>query len=267
MLAGMTTTTPHTIHIGGVGAPRRAAGRRRRAARHRPRRLDRPHRLRRRRRAARPLVPVIRYDRRGHSRSEYGGPAPRRRDEDDLAELIEALGLGPAHLLGTSYGACDLARRSRSAGPTSCAACSPTSRRCSASSPTATWRRCSRASGTSSRPATPPAGRGGSSRRPSSRPGAWDRLPEPLRRAAIGNAQTFVDLREDPGWATLDLAALARVPRPILITVGETSPPWLRESPVIVAERAGIPTRQIPGAGHSPHLTHPDALVGAIIRR
>src|SRR5918997_814338 len=49
---------------------------------------------------------VIRYDRRGHSRSQYGpGPAPRRRDEDDLAELLEALGLGPAHLVGTSYGA------------------------------------------------------------------------------------------------------------------------------------------------------------------
>ena len=45
---------------------------------------------------------VIRYDRRGHSRSQYAGPAPRRRDEDDLAE---ALGLGPAHLVGTSYGA------------------------------------------------------------------------------------------------------------------------------------------------------------------
>src|SRR5688500_11675054 len=46
---------------------------------------------------------LIRYDRRGHSRSQYAGPAPRRRDEDDLAELIAALGLGPAHLVGTSY--------------------------------------------------------------------------------------------------------------------------------------------------------------------
>ena len=49
---------------------------------------------------------VIRYDRRGHSRSEYGpGPSPRRRDEDDLAELLRALGLGPAHIVATSYGA------------------------------------------------------------------------------------------------------------------------------------------------------------------
>ena len=31
-----------------------------------------------------------------------------------------------------------------------------------------------------------------------------------------------------------------------------------------VAELAGIPTRTIGGAGHSPHLTHPDALVAVI---
>ena len=46
------------------------------------------------------------YDRRGHSLSDRGpGPAPRRQDEDDLASLIEALGAGPAHLVGSSYGA------------------------------------------------------------------------------------------------------------------------------------------------------------------
>ena len=95
-------------------------------------------------------------------------------------------------------------------------------------------------------------------------PGAWERLPEPLRRAAMGNAQTFIDLREDPGWASLDVPALAEVPRPILITTGETSPIWLRRAPVAVAELAGIPTMTIGGAGHSPHLTHPDALVAVI---
>src|SRR5215210_2558774 len=49
---------------------------------------------------------VVSYDRRGHSRSERGaGPAPRRRDEEDLAALIAALGAGPVHLVGSSYGA------------------------------------------------------------------------------------------------------------------------------------------------------------------
>ena len=95
-------------------------------------------------------------------------------------------------------------------------------------------------------------------------PGAWDLIPESLRLAAMGNAQTFIDLREDPDWATLDIAALSRVPRPILITVGETSPGWLRRTPLTVAEAAGVPTRTINGAGHSPHLTHPDALATII---
>ena len=48
---------------------------------------------------------VVAYDRRGHSRSERPAPLGSRRDqEDDLAALIEALGLGPAHVAGTSFG-------------------------------------------------------------------------------------------------------------------------------------------------------------------
>ena len=45
---------------------------------------------------------VVRYDRRGHSRSPYGpGPSPRRRDEDDLIALLEVLG-EPAHVSARS---------------------------------------------------------------------------------------------------------------------------------------------------------------------
>ena len=95
-------------------------------------------------------------------------------------------------------------------------------------------------------------------------PGSWERLPETLRHAAMGNAQTFLDLREDPGWATLDLDALSRLPRPVLITTGETSPSWLRDGPLAVAETARIATPTIAGAGHSPHLHHPDALVAVV---
>src|SRR3712207_6033996 len=48
---------------------------------------------------------VIAYDRRGHSRSTAGpGPGSRREDEDDLAALIEALGVAPVHVVGNSYG-------------------------------------------------------------------------------------------------------------------------------------------------------------------
>src|SRR5262245_3540011 len=47
---------------------------------------------------------AVAYDRRGHSRSVWSEPVTRRTDEDDLAHLIESLGLGPAHLVGNSYG-------------------------------------------------------------------------------------------------------------------------------------------------------------------
>ena len=95
-------------------------------------------------------------------------------------------------------------------------------------------------------------------------PGSWERLPATLRHAAMSNAQTFIDLRDDPDWATLDLDALSRLPRPVLITTGETSPSWLHDGPRAVAAAARIATLTIAGAGHSPHLTHPDALVAVI---
>ena len=206
---------------------------------------------------------VVRYDRRGHSRSEYGGPAPRRRDEDDLAELIERIDLGPAHLLGTSYGALialglaarrpELVRSVLAHEPPVLGLVpDPETEALIASIQDQL------ASGDVS---------GGTQRffeQAVLGPGAWERLPAGLRRAAIGNAQTFIDLREDPDWATPDLEALSRHPRPVLITTGETSPSWLRESPRAAAEAARIATLTIAGAGHSPHLTHPAALVEVV---
>jgi pimeloyl-ACP methyl ester carboxylesterase len=202
---------------------------------------------------------VVRYDRRGHSRSEYGGPAPRRRDEDDLVELIERLELGPAHLVGTSYGALislglaarrpDLVRSVVAhepplPGPAELALVASIQDQLAAGDVAGGTRRFFEEAVLG--------------------PGAWDRFPEPLRHAAMGNAQTFIDLRDDPHWAAVDVAALSILPRPILITVGELSPGWLRHPPVALAAEAGLPTRTIAGAGHSPHLTNPAALVATI---
>src|ERR1044071_939064 len=49
---------------------------------------------------------VVTYDRRGHSASERpAGQGSVFEDADDLAALIEHLGLGPAHIVGNSFGA------------------------------------------------------------------------------------------------------------------------------------------------------------------
>ena len=264
MLAGMnTTTTPRRIRIGGIGLHVEAP-----AGDGEPlvivhggwtdhTAFDA---------VAEPLArsfTVIRYDRRGHSRSEYGGPAPRRRDEDDLAELIDVLGLGAVHLLGTSYGACialGLAARRPGLVRTVIAHEPPVLGLVPDPDATALIARVQEqiAGGDVA----------GGTRRFFEEgvlgPGAWERLPEGLRLAAMGNAQTFVDLREDPDWATLDVDALGRLHRPALITTGETSPSWLRDGPRAVAGAADIATLTIAGAGHSPHLTHPDALVAVV---
>src|SRR5918999_719418 len=48
---------------------------------------------------------VLTYDRRGHSLSERPlGQGSRREDEEDLAALMEALDLAPAHVVGNSFG-------------------------------------------------------------------------------------------------------------------------------------------------------------------
>src|SRR4051794_6637429 len=155
---------------------------------------------------------VIRYDRRGHSRSEYGpGPAPRRRDEDDLAELIEAIGSGPAHLVGTSYGATislalairrpELVRSVLAHEPPLLGLVRDPAVEALMASIQDQLADGDIAGGT--RRFFEEAVLG---------PGAWERLPERLRCAAMGNAQTFIDLREDPDWATLDVPALSQVP-------------------------------------------------------
>jgi pimeloyl-ACP methyl ester carboxylesterase len=95
-------------------------------------------------------------------------------------------------------------------------------------------------------------------------PGAWGRVPAPVQRAAMGNAQTFVDMLADPGWGALDVAAVARFPGPVLITYGGASPAWLPHVARSVSERIGRGTRIIAGAGHTPHHTHPDALAAVI---
>lgn len=208
---------------------------------------------------------VVRYDRRGHSRSERGaGPPPRRTDEDDLAALIGALGGEPAHLVGTSYGAAiSLALAGRQPELV---------RSVVAHEPPLL--------GLVSMPAIEAAfgsiqdqlasgDVAGGTRRFFEEvilgPGGWTLIPEPIRRVAIANAQTFIDLREDPNWGALDVAAVSRFPGQIVITRGDSGPGWLAQVALAVADLTGRDTRVIPGAGHSPHLTHPQAFATLIL--
>jgi pimeloyl-ACP methyl ester carboxylesterase len=206
---------------------------------------------------------VVSYDRRGHSRSARGPePAPRRQDEDDLAALIEALG-APAHVVGTSYGAAiALAVAGRRPElvrsvvahepfliglvpmPEVAAAIRSVQDQIAAGDVEAGTRRFFEEVILG--------------------PGGWERIPERIRRAAIGNAQTFVDMGEDPEWASLDVRAVRRFPGRILVTHGDASPLWLPHVALEVATWLGRESKLIAGAGHSPQLTHPEVFAAVI---
>ena len=207
---------------------------------------------------------VIAYDRRGHSRSSRGAAAPtRRRHEDDLAALIEALDCAPAHLVGTSYGAMialALAGR-RPELVRSVVAHEPPA---IAVMPVPDVEALFAGVGDE----IVAGDHGAATQRFFEEailgPGGWDLVPGPVQRSAIANAPTFVDMLADPGWGALDTTAVARFAGPLLVSYGDAGPQWLPQVGLAVAERIGCPTQRIPGAGHTPHHTHPEELAAIV---
>jgi pimeloyl-ACP methyl ester carboxylesterase len=208
---------------------------------------------------------VLRYDRRGHSRSERRDEQwTRRDDEDDLAALVEALVLGPAHLVGDSFGAAvalavaarrpELTRSVVAHEPPVVAIASCGARLAGLVGPLI-----------ASLDAIAAHLRDGELERGASRfvdevavgPGTWALLPAATRQLMIANAPTFLDEISDAGWA--------EPPRPspsvpVLLSDGGRSPAWLSAT---VAELAATTLQQAArytfvDAGHVPHLTHPD---------
>jgi pimeloyl-ACP methyl ester carboxylesterase len=207
---------------------------------------------------------VIRYDRRGHSRSTRGDrPATRRRHEDDLAALIEALDAGPVHLAGGSYGALmalslagrrpDLVRSVVAHEPPAFAL-HPVREAIALFAGVCDEIAAGDAE-TAARRFFEEAILG---------PGGWALVPEPVQRAAIANAPTFADMLEDPAWDALDVAAVAAFPGRRLITYGDAGPAWLPDVARTVAKRTGSAGRRIAGAGHTPHHTHPAEFAAVI---
>jgi pimeloyl-ACP methyl ester carboxylesterase len=96
-------------------------------------------------------------------------------------------------------------------------------------------------------------------------PGAWERLPEATRQTFIANAPTFLDETQDPEGMMVDVQRLGRFTSPALLTHGDQSPAFF---PAVVARLArALPnaTRHVfAGAGHVPHLTHPQAYVEVV---
>ena len=216
---------------------------------------------------------VLAYDRRGHSRSERpAAQGSRRTDEDDLAALIEALDLGPAHLAGNSYGASialSLACR-RPDLVRSVAAHEPPLISLISDEPAlaASVAEVDRTMATivdELRAGEIDAGTARFMEEVALGPGSWALLPETEQRRFMFNAPMFVDIVDDPGWDQADVPGLSSLAVPALVTHGDQSVPWLA---AIVAELAriipGAEHRTFAGAGHAPHLTHADDYAEAI---
>jgi pimeloyl-ACP methyl ester carboxylesterase len=97
-------------------------------------------------------------------------------------------------------------------------------------------------------------------------PDAWDTmLPEEAKRTLINNAPTFLDEMRDPDIFGIDSETLARFSGPVLLSEGSESPPFLGQ--ILDRVHAALPTatrHTFAGAGHIPHITHPQDYVTKI---
>lgn len=213
---------------------------------------------------------VLTYDRRGHSESERPyGQGSVFEDADDLAALIEELGLAPAHVAGNSFGAAVVLRA---------AVRHPhVYRRLIAHEPplfpllggtrlesalAEVQRRLGAVVTLLERPDNEAAARGfadtiafGSD--------AWDSLLTPeMRDVFITNAPTFLDECRDPDALLMDLDALANFDKPALLTSRAEHAPLFGTVVDIVASRIpGADRIAIEGADHVPHISIPDRYV------
>jgi pimeloyl-ACP methyl ester carboxylesterase len=219
---------------------------------------------------------VLTYDRRGHSRSERPDtPGSVDEDGDDLAALLEALDLAPAHVATNSWGG-NIALRLATRRPhvfrsLSCHepplwsllegdAESEEMLQQGARSDEEVGRRI--AAGDHE----------GAARHfveeVAFGPGAWDNeLPAETQAVFVRNAPTYLDELQDPNALSVDPDALARLEIPVRLTEGSESPPLFPRVIDRLAKLIPHVSREtIDGAGHVPQLSTPERFVEVTTR-
>jgi pimeloyl-ACP methyl ester carboxylesterase len=219
---------------------------------------------------------VLAYDRRGYSRSRRTGtPSSVDKDGDDLAALLEALDLAPAHVVTNSYGgniALRLATRRPDLFRSLCCHEPPLlsvvddddeAQRMlvhGARSMQAIGKRIAEGD------------HEGAARQFVEEvimgPGAWEHaLPAETRAMMTLNAPALLGQLQDPNANVVDSDALATVDIPVRLTMGgESAPVLARVIDRLVELIPGASREAIDGAGHLPQLTTPERYVAAIRR-
>jgi len=211
---------------------------------------------------------VVSYDRRGHSDSGDGaGPGSRRDDEEDLAALIEALAIAPAHVAANSFGASvalGMAARHGDLVRSLCAHEPPLVSLAPGDPGVARFL-------ADIDEVLPMIDRGeaeAAAREFVERviaPGVWEHVSRQERTMMAANAGTFAGEVRDPDWPVIELAPLAAPRFPVVLTRGDASLPMFGAIMARLSEampRAEV--RTIPGAGHVPHATHPSEWAAAV---
>jgi pimeloyl-ACP methyl ester carboxylesterase len=218
---------------------------------------------------------VVTYDRRGHGQSEkVPGQGTRRQDEDDLAALIEGLGHASAHVAGNSFGASivlGLAVR-RPELFRSVMVHEPPLAGVVADDPECMAQLQEtmvsvRAAMDHVRRAENEQGARLFVEEVALGPGMWEQMPARLRETFVAHAQTWLDEQTDPSWDVLDLDGLSACTMPVLLSRGSASPTWF--STVLDRLAAALPQAQrqtFEGAGHIPHVTHPQEYATVLTR-
>jgi pimeloyl-ACP methyl ester carboxylesterase len=212
---------------------------------------------------------TLTYDRRGHSQSErLAGQGSTDEDVADLALLLAAQQIAPAHLVGNSFGA-SIVLKLAVARPDLFASLTvheppliglldndpglpAVQQRIEAV--IATLQSGKVELGAQQFVETVALG-----------PGMWEKLPPAMRRTFVFNAPTWLDEMNDQGAFMLDLGRLAAFDRPALISRGDQSPPFFGAILDRIGETLPHARRHtFNGAGHVPHLTHPDDFVSVV---
>lgn len=213
---------------------------------------------------------VLVYDRRGHFRSERPDTAGSvAEDGDDLAGLLEALELSPAHVVTNSFGgniALGLAiRRPEVFRSLTCH--EPPVWGLLRDDPESAAMLEAGARTLESVGRKIAQGDHEDAARQfvdeiAFEPGAWDHLPPDVRDSFVRNAPTFLDELEDPTQLEIDTDALTRLRLPVVFTEGSDSPPVFGRVVDRLTELLPDAGREtIEGAEHVPHMTNSESYV------
>lgn len=217
---------------------------------------------------------ILSYDRRGHSRSERpAGPGSVREDVDDLAGLIQVLDLGPAWVVGNSFGA-SIALRLAGQQPEllrGLIAHEPPLFGLLGDEPelAPVLEDAARHIGAVVERVAAGDHAGAAEQFVETvalGPGGWSQVPAWMREVFIENAPTFLDEARDPDQLVFELDGVRHFHRPALLTLGGRSPPMF--APVVRRLARALPRVTVQGfeeAGHVPHSTHPRAYAAAIL--